>query len=393
MNLPAFINCLETEELTSELRVYLKDKGAEFPDENTNDGDIVKDITDILSVTDVVFKAEPSSEEVEWVFNSFVSLITLIPQDRHEGLVNMLCDKLNGSDNTSVAKLKVLRSLFHGLDVHSSYRFVVYYTMVCLASKSDLVAMLKPNLQQIKTWIGQWDVSTQKYQSLLRALHEGLIECKSEMASSVMIELLGTYTEDNASQARDDAQKCIVTCISDPQTFIMDHLLTLKPVKFLEGEPIHDLLTIFVSGLLQEYIQFFEAKPDFISSIGLTNEVCQHKMRILTMMTLAETQQEISFDKLQKEMRLPSEEVESFIIDVVRTQVIRCKLDQINERVIFSSNTQRTFGKAQWTQLREELVDWQRNLSQVLGSLDSLVHHVTPVQPPAPAAAEIEGPK
>lgn len=29
----------------------------------------------------------------------------------------------------------------------------------------------------------------------------------SEMAAKVMIELLGTYTEDNASQARDDAHK------------------------------------------------------------------------------------------------------------------------------------------------------------------------------------------
>jgi len=385
MNLPAFINCLETEELTSELRAYLKEKGAEIPDANTNDGDMVQDIVDILSVSDVVFKAEPTSEEVEWLFNSFVSLITLIPQERHEGLVNMFCDKLNTPDSTSAAKLRVLSSLFHGLDVNSSYRFTVYYTMVCLASKSDLVSMLQPNLEKIKEWIGQWDVSISKYQNLLRALHEGLIECKSEMASSVMIELLSTYTESNASQARDDAQKCIVTCIADPQTFIMDHLLTLKPVKFLEGEPIHDLLTIFVTGRLEQYIQFCNSRQDFISSVGLEHEECQHKMRLLTMMTLAETQQEISFDRLQREMRLQNDEVESFVIDVVRTKVIRCKVDQINERVIFSSNTQRTFGKAQWQHLREELISWQRNLSQVLGSLDSLIHHVTPVQP-APAA-------
>merc|ERR1712018_914332 len=114
MNLPAFINCLETEELTSELRVYLKDMGAEIPDANTNDGDIVKDIADILSASDIVFKAEPSSEEVEWLFNSFVSLITLIPQERHEVLVNMFCEKLNTPDGTSTTKLRVFLSLFHG---------------------------------------------------------------------------------------------------------------------------------------------------------------------------------------------------------------------------------------------------------------------------------------
>lgn len=48
---------------------------------------------------------------------------------------------------------------------------------------------------------------------------------------------------------------------------------------------------------------------------GLEHEECQHKMRLLTMMTLAETQQEISFDRLQREMRLQNDEVESFVID------------------------------------------------------------------------------
>ena len=31
----------------------------------------------------------------------------------------------------------------------------------------------------------------------------------SEKATKVMIELLGTYTEDNASQAREDAQRLV----------------------------------------------------------------------------------------------------------------------------------------------------------------------------------------
>jgi len=49
--------------------------------------------------------------------------------------------------------------------------------------------------------------------------------------------LLGTYTTENASQAREEAQRCIVASLADPQTFLLDHLLQLKPVKFLEGKP------------------------------------------------------------------------------------------------------------------------------------------------------------
>ena len=53
----------------------------------------------------------------------------------------------------------------------------------------------------------------------------------SELASKVMVELLSTYTTENASHAREEAQRCIVASLADPNTFLLDHLLTLQPVK------------------------------------------------------------------------------------------------------------------------------------------------------------------
>lgn len=102
----------------------------------------------------------------------------------------------------------------------------------------------------------------------------------SEAAAKVMVELLGSYTEDNASQARVDAHRytsvllssfvaalilkhiyscvcfifrCIVRALKDPNTFLMDHLLTLKPVRFLEGELIHDVSTEVQGGSLATF--------------------------------------------------------------------------------------------------------------------------------------------
>ena len=61
----------------------------------------------------------------------------------------------------------------------------------------------------------------------------------SEEASKVMVELLNTYTDDNASQAKEDAQNCIVSFLAKPNVLIMDHLQRLRPVAALEGTPIH----------------------------------------------------------------------------------------------------------------------------------------------------------
>lgn len=90
----------------------------------------------------------------------------------------------------------------------------------------------------------------------------------SELAAKVMIELLGTYTDENASYAREDAIKCIATALADPNTYLLDPLLALKPVRFLEGELIHDLLNIFVSEKLSSYQTFYNNHKEFVHSQG-----------------------------------------------------------------------------------------------------------------------------
>lgn len=57
----------------------------------------------------------------------------------------------------------------------------------------------------------------------------------SDDAYKVMLDLLATYTRENASQAREDAQRCIVASLADPNIYIFDHLLPLRPVGILEG--------------------------------------------------------------------------------------------------------------------------------------------------------------
>ena len=65
--------------------------------------------------------------------------------------------------------------------------------------------------------------------------------CNSEEATSVMVELLRTYTDENASEVKDDAKNCIVSLLGRPNVLIMDFLLTLPPVAALQGEPIYQV--------------------------------------------------------------------------------------------------------------------------------------------------------
>ena len=69
-----------------------------------------------------------------------------------------------------------------------------------------------------------------------------IVFCR-ENASEIMIELLRTYPEDGAVEAKDDATNCIVSFIDRPNIWIIDHLLELGPVRSLKGELIYQVKT------------------------------------------------------------------------------------------------------------------------------------------------------
>merc|ERR1712071_582481 len=117
-----------------------------------------------------------------------------------------------------------------------------------------------------------------------------------------------------------------IASLADPNTFLFDHLLNLKPVKFLEGQLIHDLLKIFVFEKLETYIKFYEANKDFVSGLGMKHDDNTRKMKLLSFMQLAENRSELSFAEIQHEVQISEDEVEEFLIDVIRTKLVRPRL-------------------------------------------------------------------
>jgi len=363
---PVFID-IAVNHQTAELRSFLKSLGAEISEENAEAG-LSTDLKNMLEGSKYVWMLNNESD-IEMVFNGLISLLLVLPPAESESVVTLFCEKvgkLPDGDKRAALRLRVLSNLFYGLDEEASVRYIVLCSMVRLAGQTDLLAMVPVDLEKIKRWISLWKISSAKVQVLYRTLHESLVSHNMrEVATKVMIELLGTYTEENASQARDDAHKCIVTCLADPNTFLMDHLLSLKPVKFLEGELIHDLLTIFVSGNLGQYQQFYKNHTDFIKSLGPSHEGNLRKMRLLTFMQMCENRKEMDFSLIQDEMQLERDEVEEFVIDVLKTRTVRARIDQIQDKVIVSSTTFRTFSKHHWQIIRQHLAQWAENLARL----------------------------
>ena len=142
----------------------------------------------------------------------------------------------------------------------------------------------------------------------------------------------------------------------------------------MEGALLHDLLTIFVTEKLSAYMKFYEEKKDFIEGLGLNHEENLRKMRILTFMQLAENETELSFDVLEDQLQLTTAEIEEFVIEVLKTKLVRARMDQLNRKVLVSSTMHRTFGKQDWQQLSQLLTTWRTHLRQVKDSMLAIVN-------------------
>lgn len=164
-----------------------------------------------------------------------------------------------------------------------------------------------------------------------------------------MVELLGMYTPENASTARKNAPLCILSALVDPNIFLLDPLLALKLVRFLESELIHDLLLIFGG-----YLKFHKDHKEFVES-HLESSTKYQEVRLLTFMQLAESNPEMPFQIIEQELQIEEDQVESFIIDVLKTKLVSARMDE-GHKVLVSSTMHRTFGRPQWLLLSDLLL-------------------------------------
>nr|XP_002130111.1 eukaryotic translation initiation factor 3 subunit M-like [Ciona intestinalis] len=369
MSVPAFIDLSEADQI-SELQQYFKSKNIEVKEE----GVLFNDVKQLIISTAELWK-DTEGKDIEGVVNSILSLLFVIPIDKGCELVDLLCEQLlrGAESGKAPVSLNLLHNLFHGYPTKTPFLCKVYSTWLKLAKVSRSIHLVPTNLKELSSWLEDWNAGEEGRQNVLRLLYEAQLNCgRNKEAAETMITLLQSYTEENAGKAREDAIRCITKALADPNTYLFNQLLTLKPVTFLEGEPLHDLLNIFVSGNIKEYKDFYETNKEFIESIGLSHTSNTRKMQLLTLVDNFGSAREISFDDIIARLDISEDDVEEFIIDAIQSKLMRGRIDHVNRKVIVSQACQRIFGRAQWESLASRLEQWRDNINRVNGKLQTL---------------------
>jgi len=69
---------------------------------------------------------------------------------------------------------------------------------------------------------------------------------------------------------------------------------------------------------------------------------------------------------IARRLHIPSEEVELWVIDVIRAGLVEGKLSQLNQTFLIHRSTYRSFGKSEWEEVGVRLDNWKASLRNIL---------------------------
>ncbi len=150
-------------------------------------------------------------------------------------------------------------------------------------------------------------------------------------------------------------------------------LLTLPAVQALsDSHPVYfELLEIFAEKDLEDYNDFREEHEGFVEKEHLDGDKLYRKMRLLTFASLAASisSREIPYKSIAKALQIPTEEVELWTIDVIRSGLVEGKLSQEKQVFLVHRTTYRVFGEKQWRELGDRIDSWRVVLRNVATTL------------------------
>lgn len=333
----------------------------------------------LLSQHAIVLERD-SEGEITTFFTLLVYLTKLLTIEEGDGVILNLVKAIASDTSHAKVRLNVLVVAYNALHVESRFRASIFLSIVDYAQRTQLIALVRPHLLKIEALMASWRaVDLAERQAILRAVANCLKEIGEEMAAhSVLVRLLSTYEDaprDALGATKGDALAAIVEAIAFEKVFRLDHFLSMAAIKQLEGDAkygkAYSLLRLFVSGRLADYTAFKTANPGYVQSLGLDDDKAVRKMRLLSLASLAAELDEISYDVIAETLSIAKDDVETWVIQMLQTDLAQMAMDQRAEIVYVSRASPREFKNDDWAEIARRLKSWRASVSSMQQTIDA----------------------
>ncbi|KAF2658246.1 PCI-domain-containing protein [Lophiostoma macrostomum CBS 122681] len=373
------------EELSDELAQYVdnlkKSQGDESSDIQGEVAQLLQDnkkdeVLKKLVMGSQVLNQAPEKEFVA----AYNLLIHLVRQSPNVGMfLPRICGHLTAPVTSSPANggglaLSILSTIFNTLAPSNDMRYHILLAIVRVVKQTSNFETLRPQLKHLDSWLEEWDLEEEDTRKLYLAISEVAADAgEDEQAYSYLLRTLRTFPSDEASspEAKELSLRALKTALTHPSHYDFQDLTDLDSIVALrDSEPVYfQLLEIFNSDNLDDFNDFKDEHDGWIDESGLDAAALNRKMRLLTLASIAAATgqtRSLPYAHIAKALQIPAEDVEMWVIDVIRAGLVEGKLSQLNQTFLIHRSTYRVFGENQWREVASRLDMWRNSLTGVL---------------------------
>ena len=276
--------------------------------------------------------------------------------------------------NSAGLCISVLTTIFNILTPDNETRFHIFVAILNVIQKTSSFETLKPQLNNLDAWLSLWEIDSEDQLKLYLQIAETAEESgESQDAYSYLLRALRTIpsSECGKQEARNLSIRALKSALSDPSHYDFQDLTALDSIQALrKSDPvIFEVLEIFSAEQLDEYRDFLDEHDGWLKEQALDEGILDRKMKLLTLASLAASTQSRSlpYQHISRALQIPANEVEMWVIDVIRAGLVEGKLSQLNQTFLIHRSTYRVFGEKQWQEVASRLDTWRDSLESVLG--------------------------
>jgi len=261
-------------------------------------------------------------------------------------------------------------------------RFDTFMTIVRYLDATRHTELLLQYFKNIDKRVKDWGLSKTQMRELYKSVRDVYKATNNnENTLEWSIKYLATFEGGpDDPTAIEESINSIIQAIKSPEVYRYDALMELSTVKKLESANNNNkttngrtvqLLKIFASEILDAFTAFAAENPDYFKTVGIDQEECVRKMRVLSLTTLGSANHEIAYSVVAKTLQIDENDVESWVIMAISENVMDAKMDQLKRVILVNHCLQRVFTRAQWKVLSTKIDTWRNNISILLKTLQN----------------------
>lgn len=264
--------------------------------------------------------------------------------------------------------------------VQSSWKMAFFEAIVKLAIAAKQSGILDSAMQDIDRLLPTWGASDEEKMRLHFSLSKLLVESEPWLSHIHQMKWVESFkTDADCEKHLADLTQAIQGAVARPDVFQYQTIASSHAASAVSksNPELIKLVGIFTRGTYQEFVSFSKSTTLFSSPSPLSSTAAATKMRILTLVSLAQEKSNISYQAIASALEVPVEDTETWVLDAISEGLLDAKLDHLSSSIFVTYAFRREFAPSQWNELHNKLGKWMENIKGMLSVLREARAHPT----------------